>query len=182
MGMKGSGKSEIIKYLQDKYGWPKIYVPQALFDEIEKRGMPLNWESEKYMREHLRREHGKGVFGKLARPKIAELLKENDVILLESLYGWDEYKNIKKDYPEIFKTIVAYATPPTRLSRLQHREHRPVSSMQELQDIEWHEIEATDKGGPIAIADYTIINEGTIEEFHNQIDNILIKEGLENVS
>lgn len=178
IGMKGSGKTEIIKYLQEKHNWPKIYLPQSLFDEIEKRGMPLNWESEKFMRAHLREQHGIGVFGMLALPKIEELLEKNDVVLLESLYSWDEYKIIKKKYQHRLRTIFAYASPDVRLARLQKREHRPVSTMQELQEIEWHEIEATDKGGPIAIADHTIINHGTLEEFHRNIDDVMGKEGI----
>jgi dephospho-CoA kinase len=37
------------------------------------------------------------------------------------------------------------------------------------------EIENLEKGGPIAMADYTIINEGTKKEFELQLEQVLKK-------
>jgi hypothetical protein len=35
---------------------------------------------------------------------------------------------------------------------------------------DWSEIENLEKGGPIAIADYFIINDGSLEQLHQRID------------
>ena len=157
--MAGSGKSEVINHLQKKYEWPKIYFGQYTFIRLEKDGLPTNYENERKARESIRAELGMGGYAKLALPDIKKLFKTNDIVLIESLYSWDEYKIIKKAFPEIFKVIAVYASPATRFTRLQKRKIRPIKSLKEFTARDWTEIEGTDKGGPIAIADYTIDND-----------------------
>jgi dephospho-CoA kinase len=176
VGMAGSGKSEVIEYLQKKFRWPKIYFGAATFERIKKEKLKLNYKNEQIIRERIRKELGMGAYAILAMPKINELLRRNKVILLESLYSWDEYKIIKSKYRESFKTIAVYASPEIRLKRMLKRSQwRPMKSKEEFSSRDWTEIEGTDKGGPIAIADYTIINEGSLEEMHKQIDKIFLK-------
>lgn len=178
VGMAGSGKTETIEYLKKKFHWPWIYFPESLFDEIEKRELELNWDNERKMREGLRKEHGKGVFAKLSLPKIQKGLKQSDVVLVESLYSWDEYKIVQKVFPDMFKVIAIYASPAVRFSRLQSRKVRPIKTFKEFQERDENEIEVTEKGGPIAVADFLVINEGTIEDLHEQLDQIMEREGL----
>ncbi len=178
VGMCGSGKTEVVNYLQEKYRWPKIYFPESLFEEIEKRGMETNWESEEFMRKQLREEQGPGVFAKLALPKIKKELANCKVVILESLYSWTEYKIIKKAYPDYFRVIAVVAPPALRFSRLQNRKKRPIKKYSEFEDRDCHEIENAEKGGPIAIADHTIINDGTMKSLQKKIDEIVRQEGL----
>lgn len=178
VGMAGSGKTEVIEYLKKKFHWPRVYFPESLFDGIEKRGLELNWDNERKMREGLREEHGKGVFAKLSLPKIQKRLKQNDVVLVESLYSWDEYKIIKRAYSDYFEVIAVYASPAVRFERLQNRKIRPIKTFKEFQERDENEIKVTDKGGPIAIADHTIINHGSINNLHREVDKIMIEEGI----
>lgn len=173
VGMAGSGKSEAINYLQGKFSWPKIYMGAPTFERIEKEGLELNYENEKIIRERYRQELGMGAYALLALPKLKELLSNNDIVLLESMYSWDEYKIIKNEYGDAFKVIAIYASPATRLARLAQRKNwRPIEAAEELRQRDWTEIEGTDKGGPIAIADYTVVNEGGVDELHGKIDAI----------
>ena len=178
VGMAGSGKTEVVKYLQAKFRWPKVYFPESLFDEIEKRGLELNWDNERKMREGLREEHGKGVFAKLSLPKIQKRLKQSGVVLVESLYSWDEYKIIKRAHPDYFEVIAVYASPAIRFERLQNRKIRPIKTFKEFQERDENEIKVTGKGGPIAVADHTIINHGSINNLHGEIDRIMIEDGI----
>jgi dephospho-CoA kinase len=174
VGMAGSGKSEAIKFFQDKYGWPKIYFGEATFDRIKKEGLELNYDNEKIIREKIRSELGMGAYALLALPKIKALLEKSDVVLLESLYSWDEYKIVKNEFGDALETIAIYAPSKTRLERLAKRKDwRPIEAAEDLKKRDWTEIEGTDKGGPIAIADFTAINEGSREELHEQLDKII---------
>lgn len=176
VGMAGSGKTETIKYLQQKFNWPKIYFGTATFERIEQEGLEVNYENERKVREKIRAELGMGAYAILALPKIEKEFETNDVVLLESLYSWDEYKIIKEKYGDIFQVIAVYASPKTRFERLTNRlNERPISDKEEFIKRDYSEIEGTDKGGPIARADFTIVNESSLEDYHKQIDLIIDK-------
>ena len=100
VGMCGSGKSEVVKYLQKTKKWPKIYFGEATFERIKKEGLELNYENERKTREKIRKEMGMGAYAKLALPKIEKLLEKNETVILESLYSWAEYKIIKESGPD----------------------------------------------------------------------------------
>ncbi len=178
VGMAGCGKTEAVKYLQEKFDWPKVYFPETLFEELQARGLEFTQDNERPLREELREKEGPGVFATRSLPKIEDHLKTSSVVIIESLYSWAEYKIIKQHFPDFFKTIAIYSSPAMRFARLRNRAERPIATYEEFQKRDWSEIENTDKGGPIAIADYTISNLGTIETLHQELDQVMISEGL----
>ncbi|MBA3047606.1 AAA family ATPase [Patescibacteria group bacterium] len=176
IGMCGAGKSEVVNYLQKKLKCPKIYFGDATFDRMKKDELELNYENERAVREKIRSELGMGAYAKLALPKIKKALKNNGIALIESLYSWDEYKIMKQKFSDSFKLIAVYASPNVRFQRLKKRKkERPIKNYKEFKTRDYSEIEGTDKGGPIAIADYTIINEGSIKNLHKNINDIINK-------
>ena len=177
IGMAGSGKSAAVNYIQKKYGWPKIYLGQATFDRLKREGLAVNYKNEKMAREKTRQEMGMGAYAKLALPEVKKKLKSSKIIIIESLYSWDEYKIFKKKYGEKFLAIAVTAPLKIRLARLKTRPIRPIKIAAELVKRDWTEIEGTDKGGPIAAADYTIINNGSTEKLQKNID-LVIKQAI----
>lgn len=176
VGMAGSGKTEIIKFLQAKYKWQNVYFGDATFDRMKEEGLELNYENERTTREKIRKELGMGAYATLALPKIEKILEKDDIALVESLYSWDEYKILKEKFADNFLVIASYASPATRFKRLSQRENeRPIKSIEEFNTRDYTEIEKTDKGGPIARADYTIVNESSLEDYHKTIENIINK-------
>lgn len=180
IGMAGSGKSEAIDYLQKKFHWPKVYFGDIIFDQMKREGMEMNQDNERMIREKLREQYGMGVCAEKSLSKIERFLEQSEVVLVESLYSWDEYKILKRFFPDNFKLIAIYASPAVRFGRLQNRKVRPLKTFKEFQKRDWTEIEGTDKGGPIAVADYTLINEISLDKMYEKIDKILIKEGVVN--
>ncbi|MGA9697203.1 MAG: hypothetical protein WBQ62_12415, partial [Dehalococcoidales bacterium] len=65
-----------------------------------------------------------------------------------------------------------YSSPKTRASRLAVRRIRPLTA-QEAADRDKNEIEVINKGGPIALADYTIINESSLKDLKEQTQLII---------
>lgn len=176
VGMAGSGKTEIISYLQKKHPWKNVYFGEATFDRMKEEELELNYENERTTREKIRNELGMGAYAILALPKIEKILETDDIVLIESLYSWDEYKIIKEKFGKNFITIATFASPETRFKRLTSRsKERPIKDLEEFNTRDYTEIENTDKGGPIARADYTLINETSLRDLHIDIDLIINK-------
>jgi len=177
--MAGSGKSSVIQHLQAKYDWPKVYFGEATFDRMQEEGLELNYDNERKTREKLRQEMGMGAYAELALPKLEKALQASQVVLAESLYSWEEYKILKQRFTSAFKVLAVYASPATRFRRLaDRRQERPVKDEDEFLARDYSEIENTDKGGPIARADFTVINESALEDCHDQIDRFIQSLGL----
>lgn len=171
IGMAGSGKSELIKYLQKEYKWPRVYFGDVTFDRMKEQGIEINYETEKETREKIREELGMGAYATLSLPKIEKHLAGNNVVLVESLYSWSEYKILKEKFADNFIAVAIYASPQTRFQRLTARTNeRPMNNIEEFIRRDYSEIENIEKGGPIARADYTIINEDNLQSLHDNID------------
>jgi dephospho-CoA kinase len=172
VGMAGSGKSEVVKQLVKKLNWPVVYLGTITFEWMKKRKIPVNYANEKKAREQIRRENGgMGAYAKLSLPKIAALLKNNKGVIVESLYSWSEYKILKNKYGDNFKVVAVHASPAIRFKRLIARKReRPMKNYAEFKTRDYSEIENIEKGGPIAMADFAIINEGSLKDLHKKLD------------
>ena len=177
VGMAGSGKSEVVDYLQNKYRWPNIYFGDVIFEEMKNEGLEENQNNERITREKLRVEEGMGVCASRSLEKIKQAQEGSNVVLIESLYSWDEYKILKREFGDILKVVAIYSSPALRFSRLQNRPIRPLRTFEEFEKRDWTEIENTAKGGPIAVADYTVVNASTLEELRRQVDQVIEREG-----
>jgi dephospho-CoA kinase len=170
VGMAGSGKSEIARVFE-KNGFKKIRFGDITDEEIKKRGLQLNEENERLVRRQLRRAHGMAAYAKLNLPKIDESLKSSDVVV-DGLYSWEEYTLLKGKYGDSFRTVAIWASPATRYARLAKRKVRPLTA-EEAAGRDVAELENTNKGGPIAMADFTIINESSLKDLEKETEKIL---------
>lgn len=171
VGMTGSGKSTVSECLVDR-GWQHIRFGQVTIDQLKEEQKEINPENEKNMREKLRREYGMGVFASLSLATIEEALKHQHVVI-DGLYSWSEYKILRGTYGDRIHVVAVVASPKTRYERLENRMHdaqndpnyrmRPLKA-EEAQKRDHVEIENIEKGGPIAMADFTLLNESTPQD------------------
>lgn len=170
VGLPGSGKTEVINYLMEKYKWPKVYFGDVTFDEMKARGLDINEKNERLVREDLRKQFGPLHYAKKVIEKIKNI--ETQIILVESLYSWEEYLEFKKEFGNSFKVLAVYSSPQTRISRLSNRPNRPLTEA-EVISRDYSQIENLHQGGPIARADFTVINEGGMADLLKQVDQIV---------
>jgi len=169
VGMPGSGKTEATTYLQEK-GFVRIRFGDIVEDEVKKRNLQVNEKNERMIREELREKYGMEAMAKLNIPKIENALKKKNVVI-DGLYSWEEYLLLKRRFPEMI-IIAVYSSPKTRYKRLGSRPIRPLK-VDECITRDYSQLEDLHTGGPIAMADYTIINEGTLAELKRNVDKIL---------
>ncbi len=176
VGMCGSGKSVVSDELV-KGGYHYVRFGQITHEIMKERRLPINEDNERAVREALRKEHGMGAYALLNLPKIEELLKKGNVVA-DGLYSWTEYKILKNHFTERMVVLAVLAPPSLRYQRLEHRsfdpsgKNRPLSS-EKAQARDFSEIENIEKGGPIAMADYYILNTKGVEELKAEIKVML---------
>ena len=172
VGMAGSGKTEVGR-LFEQNGFSRIRFGDVTDEEVRKRGLELNEENERYVRELLRQEHGMAAYAKLNLPAIDSTLKHSDVVI-DGLYSWEEYTFLKEYYGEGFSVVAVWASPKTRYARLTGRTDRGLI-LEEAASRDKTEIENINKSGPIAMADFTIINDNSLDDLIKETNKIIAR-------
>lgn len=173
VGMPGAGKSEAVKYLEKK-GIPFVRFGELTDEGVKALGLELTPENERNFREKIRKELGMGAYATLSKPKIEKLLSSNNIIVIDGLYSWEEYVILKKEFPSLI-LIHIYAEPIKRHERLNSREIRPVP-LEKAHIRDFTEIDKLNKGGPIAIADYLIVNNtDNVNLLYQKIEELLLR-------
>ncbi|NOQ18301.1 MAG: dephospho-CoA kinase, partial [Dehalococcoidales bacterium] len=79
---------------------------------------------------------------------------------------------LKGYYEEGFSLVAVWASPGTRYARLGGRRDRPLV-VKEAASRDRSEIENASKGGPIAMADFTLINESSLDELRKEAERTI---------
>jgi dephospho-CoA kinase len=171
VGMPGAGKSLCADYLEQE-GFYKFRFGQIVVDEVARRGLPLSPANEQLVREELRDKEGMNAIAQRALPILQENLTRYNTIIIDGLYGFGEYKLLNRDLGAAMVVLSIVAERPLRYTRLANRPERPLTAAEAVErDI--REIENLEKGGPIAMADYTLLNNGTPQELLNRLQALL---------
>lgn len=160
-----------------KRGFSYIRFGQIVIDEVSKRGLEINENNERLVREELREKHGMAAMAKLNIPNIKRLIK-NENVIIDGLYSFAEYKLLKKKFGESMVVVAVYAPPKVRYKRLEERKTDRSIKIKDAISRDYAEIEKLDKGGPIALADFTIINTQTLKELRSQTYEIIRQLGV----
>lgn len=172
VGLVGAGKTTASVYLEKK-GFKKIRFGQVVIDEIKRRGLRVCEKNEKLVREGMRYKLGMDVMAKLNYPKIKKTLETSNVVG-DDIYSWDEYLYLKKKLKGRMIVLLIFASPKVRYQRMTKRKERPLS-VKQARSRDYSDIANIQKAGPIAMADYLIINEGKKKEFQKKLEVFLQK-------
>ena len=170
VGMPGSGKSEVAEMFA-RSGFVRVRFGDITDQEVSRRGLELTEKNERFVRESLRKEYGMAAYAELNQPGIDSALEQSNVVV-DGLYSWEEYISLKARYGKDFLALAVWASPATRYLRLVGRSSRKLTA-EEAVSRDWAEIENINKGGPIAMADFTIINESSLSDFRKTVESII---------
>ena len=170
VGMCGSGKSVLCSYFTNM-GWNSVYFGGVAVSQLKKNGTPVNEANERAIRESLRRDLGMGAFAIILKDEILEKLTQTNVVL-DGLYSWSEYVILKELLGDNLVVLAVVTNSGIRKERLESRPIRPLTAeMVDSRDVA--EIENLEKGGPIAKADYYIMNNGTEQQLKSQFEEFM---------
>jgi len=168
VGMAGAGKSESCAFFRER-GVPVLRFGDQTEIGLKELRKAITPENERWYREKLRRELGMAAYAIKIMPRIKEEIEKGEkMIVLDGLYSWEEYLALKKKYPHL-TLLCIYARPSIRYQRLYQRDVRRLTP-EEARKRDFAELENLNKGGPIAIADYLIRNEGTKKQLETKLE------------
>lgn len=170
VGMAGSGKSIATDYLKDS-GWTKIYFGGAIYERMRKEGIEITPESQKKFREDIRKKYGMGAVAVILKDEIRAAYEKGNTVL-DGLYSWDELLILKEEFGDKLKLICVCCDKQIRYERIAVRVDRPFNR-EEIIIRDTSEIENLAKGGPIAYADYYLLNNGSLEDYKSRLLEIL---------
>jgi len=175
--MPGAGKSLCADYLANN-GFYKFRFGQIVVDEVARRGLPLTPANEQLVREELRAQGGINAIAERALPILQEGLTQHNTIVIDGLYGFGEYQLLTKDLGASMIVLAIVAERPLRYARLANRPERPLTA-EEAAERDVREILRLEKGGPIAMADYTLLNNGTTQDLLDTLAALLERLNLQ---
>lgn len=173
VGMPGAGKSVCAKHLES-LGFFQFRFGGIVVREVLGRSWPLTPENERIVREELRAKDGMAAIAKQAIPVLREALEEHPNIVIDGLYSWSEYKLLRKELDAELIVVAVISERGVRYDRLARRKERPLSE-KEAESRDYAEIEKLEKGGPIAIADFVLVNNGKRKKLIKKLDRLIEK-------
>ncbi len=175
-GTIGAGKGTVAKYLTDNHGFKSYSVRDFLITEINLRGMPVTRDSMLTVANDLRATHGPNYIVSQLYDRAKQA--GNDAII-ESVRTIGEVEALQQN-PN-FSLLAVDADIKLRYERIKNRESSTDSvSFEKFVEDEKRELTSTDPGkqnllGCIKLADFVIMNEGSLNELETQIKEILAK-------
>lgn len=168
VGLPGSGKTVAADFFRDK-GCTILRFGDQTDQGVKEMGLPLTEENERIYRERLRKELGMAAYAIKIEPRIVKAHGLN--IVLDGMRSWEEYVYLKEKFPTLL-VLAIWASPGIRYKRLATRSVRPLTE-DESKARDRAEIENLHSGGPIAMADYVIQNEGSRRNLETSLNRFL---------
>jgi len=173
VGMAGAGKSSAAEFFHKK-GFTVLRFGDQTDIGLKEKGLKLTEKNERKYREDLRKKLGMAAYAIKIETRIKKSLINNKKIVLDGLYSWEEYIYLKEKFSKL-SLLCIYADPLVRYKRLAFREIRSLNKNQaRSRDIA--ELTKLNKGGPIALADYLIKNNGSFFYFQQKLTEFIHKQ------
>jgi len=165
-GMPGSGKTEAVK-IAEKKGIRIVRMGEIIWDEVKKQGLTVNDETVAYIATKMREIQGKDFWAQQTLKKI-----QDDSLIIDGVRSYEEVMTFKKKL-ENFILVAIHASPQIRYQRILGR--RRIDDAINLTQIKKRDTRELTWGigSVISMADKMFINEGSLEDLHIFVENLL---------
>ena len=171
VGLSGSGKTTAVEHFTEK-GYPKVYFGGIVYQAMAEAGIEKGLETENAFRVDIRKREGEDFIVKRVIKQIQDLAEAGQHrIIADGIYSWPEYVAMKHAFPGQLHVVAVTAPKAKRYHWLENRPDRP-QSHDVTTERDRHEIEDIQKGGPIAAADYFVMNNGSFDHLYEQLEAV----------
>lgn len=170
-GFGGAGKTTAIERLERDGLGRRVYLGEAVSDEIRRRGLVRTPEVEQEVRMDLRARLGPSAFADLRAPQITELLRSGQCALIDAIFNQEEFERLRRCGQDRSVLIAIEASFDTRSQRLTARGNRRFSA-EELRIRDQTETDDLGTSLVIKAAEFTILNERSLDEFYDEVTSL----------
>jgi dephospho-CoA kinase len=176
-GTDGGGKGTLVEYLVAQKGFIHCSARALWVDEMQKRGLEISRANMRLTANSLRAEHGNDYLVQEYLRRATSAGWEN--VAIDSIRATAEADTLRTHGGIL---LAVDADPKLRYERMQSRAAEKLVSFEEFMaqealEMNDHDPSGMQKAKVMQMADYTLTNNGTLEELHHQIDDVLAKLG-----
>ena len=169
VGMPGAGKEEFVQVAK-KRGYKIVRMGDVVRDYVQSLGYPLENEIVGKIAGDERSKHGVDIWAKRTVERIKKM--GGDKIVVDGIRCEEEVEIYKKNLKNVV-LVGIFAPQRIRYERiLKRRRSDDVKNWKEFVEREERELN-WGLGKVFARADYMILNTGTLEEYHKQVEELL---------
>lgn len=170
VGMPGSGKSEAAA-VAEELGVPVVVMGDVVRQECRDRGLdPADHHGR--IAQKLREERGPGAIAERSLPVVRDHLEDSDVVLVDGIRSDVEVEQFRAAFGDAFTLVEVYAPYDLRRERIEGRGRPGDVDGESLADREERE-RGFGMADAIEEADVRIENTGSIEAFHERVEDLL---------
>ncbi|MBN2099786.1 MAG: AAA family ATPase [Dehalococcoidia bacterium] len=178
IGKNGSGKDEVLKYLKEKHNIPFLSTGEMVREIAASQGRSSDRTTLQEISDSYFQKYGQGCFVKMVAEKICEkgwsvagisgVRSPHDIELLRELLG------------RSFVLIEVFVTDPrVRFERMRKRgAERDTESYERFQEQDRSEEQVFHVEEAARLADYSLSNDGNLEDMHRAVDDLIARNGL----
>jgi dephospho-CoA kinase len=178
IGKNGSGKDEVLKYLKETHNVPFLSTGDMVREIAAREGRPSDRTTLQEISDSCFRKHGQGCFVKMVADKIREkgwpvagisgVRSPHDVQLLKGILG------------RSFVLIeVSVTNPRVRFERMRKRgAERDTDSYEHFLEQDGGEEQVFRVEEAARLADYSLSNDGGLEDLHRAVEDLIARKGL----
>ena len=174
-GTIGSGKEVVKEFLKRKLNCYHVTLSDIIKAEIQKKGGSIDRTTMQNIGNEMRQKYGNHILAKLA---VEYLGRDKEAIIVDGVRNMAEIEYLKEKFGNNFKLVAVNAPQEVRFQRVVERGRDDPRA--------WEEFVKTDErdqgtGEPesgqhvkdcVANADYTIVNDGTLEELEEKVNEL----------
>ncbi len=166
-GMPGCGKEEFLA-VASKAGFTVIRMGDVVREGAARRGIRPSDEGVGGLADDERRIYGPDVWARRTLERVAA-----DQTIIDGVRSMDEVAHFQESFGRHLAVVAVHASPQTRHKRIAKRGREDdVLSEEDFHQRDRRELR-WGLGQVIALADYVIVNEGSLEKFHKEAQRVL---------
>ncbi|MCW4022243.1 MAG: AAA family ATPase [Candidatus Bathyarchaeota archaeon] len=175
-GMPGAGKGVFRKFVQN-LGYSVVTMGDVVRGEVKRRNLDPTPENMGKVMLNLRELDGPAAIAKQCVPSLNQ--KMGKMVVIDGIRSLVEMEEFKKHFPD-FVLVAVHSSPQTRYNRLVKRKRSDdPPNWETFIERDLREL-GIGMGSVISVADYMLINEGSISQLKNKITQLIAKVLKEN--